>query len=73
MKQENENCTRKRGLKWYSKTKFQHRVQKTKSQDRGIENENRAQGYEKRDPTGGVLETKVDLWGIRNQIQYVGY
>ena len=30
-------------------------------------------GYFKRKLIGGVLETKVDLWGIRNQIQGVGY
>jgi len=29
-------------------------------------------GYFKRSLIGGVLETKVDLWGIRNQIQGVG-
>ncbi len=28
---------------------------------------------EKRVSIGGVPETKVDLWGIRNQIQHVGY
>ena len=73
MKQENENCTRKRGLKWYSKTKFQHRVQKTKVRDRGIENQSWAQGYEKRDSRGGVLKTRFNMWGTENESHTMGY
>ena len=42
-------------------------VQISKFQDRGIENENRAQGYEKRVSTGGVFQTKVDRWGTGNE------
>lgn len=38
-----------------------------------MKNEFQQVGYQKRSLIGGVLETKVDLWGIRNQIQGVGY
>ena len=38
-----------------------------------MKNEFQQVGYFKRKLIGGVLETKVDLWGIRNQIQGVGY
>ena len=37
-----------------------------------MKNEIQQVGYFKRKLIGGVLETKVDLWGIRNQTKGVG-
>ena len=38
-------------------------VSKTKTEHRGMKNEFQQVGYFKRKLIGGVLETKVDLWG----------